>query len=68
MLDWLILILSAKLFDLGGPQNCLIRRASTQRVDPEAVTFRKGVTPWLRFRRPSSTVASVPSRDHPSAD
>ena len=33
-----------------------------------AVTFRKGVTPWLPFRRPASTVASVPGRDHLSAD
>ena len=34
----------------------------------DAVTFRKGVTPWLPFRRPASTVASVPDRDHQVAD
>ena len=33
-----------------------------------AVTFRKVVTPWLPFRRPASTVASLPDRDHPAAD
>jgi len=29
-----------------------------------AETFRNVVTPWRAFRRPASTVASVPDRDH----
>jgi hypothetical protein len=35
---------------------------------PDAVTFRKVVTPWLPFRRPASTVAFVAYRDHQAAD
>jgi len=33
-----------------------------------AVTFRKGVTPGASFRRPASTIASEPDRDHPAPD
>ena len=33
-----------------------------------SVTFRNGVTPWLPFRRPASTVASGPDRPHQVAD
>ena len=37
-------------------------------VGSDTVTFRKVVTPWLPFRRPASTVASDPDRDHQLAD
>jgi hypothetical protein len=33
-----------------------------------AVTFRKGVTPGLPFRRPAQTVAALDHRAHPAAD
>ena len=32
------------------------------------VTFRKGVTPGLPFRRPAQTVAALDHRAHPAAD
>jgi hypothetical protein len=35
---------------------------------PEPVTFRKGVTPRLPFRRPAQTVAALVDRAHPGAD